>query len=921
LTRARDDADCGAREDAPVIDVGIVGRDRELLAMGALIAKAGEGGGALLVRGDAGIGKSALLARAERMASEAGMRVLRTIGVRTEANLPFAGLHQLLRPILSGLDGLPPPQRTALAGAFGLVEGAAEDPFLIALATLTLLADRAAHRPILVVVDDAQWLDRPSADVLAFVARRLGSDPLVMIVGIRDGDACPVEEAGIDEVALMPLRDGDARDMVMRQAPSLSYAVRDRIVREAAGNPLALAELAATIRDDVASGDALPDVLPLSARLERAFAARFDVCPPDTQWLMLVAALDDRDGVAEILAAAGVPSSALAPAVSAGLIEVDGASFHFRHPLIRSAIQQGATIEDRHRAHSALAGVVGDFDRAAWHRAAATDPPDEPVAELLDAAADRALRRGAFTVAVAALERAAALSADGRSRGTRLLRAADVANELGQMEHVGRMLEAEPIDVAPLEERRQAWIAALALSGPRSPREDANIRSVVEAARRSGEDGEPDLGLAFLQFASARAWWIDPGVELRSRIADVARRLAPEGDARVLFMEAVAPEEHVDDLLARLTARSRSPESLSGMDARRLATAAVWMGSLDLAVEFFTASIAALRDEGRLGLLARSLIIRAFSSVHLGTLATVASDLDEGLRLGFETRQPFYIATANVANALYLAYRGDLASADERMGEATRIELMNANGVLSETRHARGVIHLAGGRVEEAYEELRHLFDPGHPSYHVTVSGWAISDFADAAGATGHTDDVVAVIDRLAADAVRMKTPWWRIGVAYAQAVVAAQAADAADAEAAFTSARAMNLERWPLARARLSLAYGTWLRRRRRMAESRVELRSARDLLDAIGVRHLADRAQAQLGASGEGSRHRGIDVLEQLTPQELQIARLAADGLSNREIGSRLYLSHRTVGSHLYRVFPKLGITSRSQLHTALR
>jgi DNA-binding CsgD family transcriptional regulator len=900
----------------------ILGRDRELRIIASLVARATAGGGALLIHGDAGIGKSALLERAVVLARAEGMQVLLTTGVRTEANLPFAGLHQLLRPILAGLEALPKPQYAALGVAFGLVEGAAEDPFLIALATLTLLADAAARTPILVVADDVQWLDRLSADALAFVARRLGSDPLVMVVGLREGDESPFDASGIDELALQPLNNRDARDMVSRLAPELAPAVRDRIVREAAGNPLALAELSATIREDTASGGGLRDILPLNARLERAFAVRADDLPHDTQWLLLIAALDDRDGLSEIVAAAGVPASAITPAVAARLIEVDGPSLRFRHPLIRSAIQQRATVEQQHAAHGALAGVVGDFDRAAWHRAAATDLPDESVAALLDAAADRAIRRGALVVAVEALQRAATLSADGRARGTRLLRAAEVANDIGRMDVIALMLaDAEPIDVPVLEDRRQAWITALSLTGPRSRREKAKLRSVVAAAERAGEDGRADLGLALLQFASARSWWLDPGPEIRTQIAGAARQLADRTDSRVIFLSSIAPEDHVDELLVELTERARSGEPVSGTDGRRYATAALWLGALDLAVGFFSASIAGLRQEGRLGLLARSLTIRAFTSVHLGALGTVASDLDEGFRLGIETRQPFYLATANVSQAIYLAYRGDIDGAEARFRDVERVTLgAQADGVLAETRHARGIIDLAAGRHAEAYEQLRHLFDPIHPSYHATVGGWAISDFAYAAALTDHGSEATRVLARVEADAVRMKMPWWRIGVEYGRAVLAATTGDAPSAESAFATARARDLARWPLARARLSLAYGTWLRRQRRVAESRAELRSARDLLDAIGVRYLADRAQQELGASGEATRHRGIDVLDQLTPQELQIARLAAEGLSNREIGTRLYLSHRTVGSHLYRVFPKLGVTSRGQLHTAL-
>jgi DNA-binding CsgD family transcriptional regulator len=744
-----------------------------------------------------------------------------------------------------------------------------------------------------------------------------------MLIAIRDGEPTSLDAAGIDELVLPPLTDAHAREVVEARAPGLTAGVRDRVIREAVGNPLALVELSSSIQGDPGSSDVVPEVLPISDRIERAFAARAQDLPEETWWFLLVAALDDRDGLQEMLAAAGVPRSALRPAVEAGLIDIDGSTLRFRHPLVRSAIQQRAGREDRSRAHAALAGVVGDFDRVAWHRAAATDLPDEAVASLLDAAAERAIHRGAFVVAFEALQRAATLSADGRSRGTRLLRAAEVGNDLGRMDSIAQMLAAsKPIDIPELEDRRQAWIAALALVGPRSPREAANIRSVVAAATRVGEAGQRDLGLALLQFASARSWWLDPGVKIRSQIAAAARRLGTEtDDARVIFIRTIAPEEDVDELLLKLAEHASSPVPESGTDARRYGTAALWMGALDLAVDLFTDSIAGLRREGRLGLLARSLITRAFCAVHLGTLTAVASDLDEGFRLVGETRQPFYLATANVTMAIYLAYRGDIAGAESRIGEVERVVLdAQADGVLAETRQARGIIDLAAGRYDEAYEQLRHLFDPDHPSFHATVGGWAMSDLADAAAATGHRAEATRVLERVEADAVRMKMPWWRIGTGYARAVLAAHGDDPAAAEAAFAQAQVVDLERWPLARARLSLAYGIWLRRERRVAESRAALRSARDVLDAIGVRYLAERARQELGASGEVSRHRGIEVLDELTPQELQIARLAADGLSNREIGSRLYLSHRTVASHLYRAFPKLGITSRAQLHAAL-
>ncbi len=472
-----------------------------------------------------------------------------------------------------------------------------------------------------------------------------------------------------------------------------------------------------------------------------------------------------------------------------------------------------------------------------------------------------------------------------------------------------------------LEHRRQAWLTALALAGPRSARERERIENVVASALRAGDDGQRDLGLALLQFATARAWWLDPGVETRTRIAVAARRLAPDGnDARAIYLRAIAPEADLDELLMQLSERAAAAEPASGVDGRHLATAALWVGSLDLAVELFESSISALRSEGRLGLLTRSLIVRAFSSVHLGSLGTVASDLDEGMRLAMETSQPLFVATAMITDAIYLAYRGDIAGAEARIREVERLGVGQADGVLAETRHARGIIDLAAGRVDDAYEQLRPLFDPAHPSYHPTVSRWAIADFGFAAAQAGRLDEASRVLDQVEADDVRMKMTWLRIGSSYARAAIAAERRDIAAAEQAFATARSIDLARWPLARGRLALSYGMWLRRQRRKAESRAELRSARDQLDAIGVRYLADRAQDELGASDAGRRRRGLEALDQLTPQELQIALLAADGLSNREIGGRLYLSHRTVGSHLYRVFPKLGVTSRAQLHRVL-
>jgi hypothetical protein len=471
------------------------------------------------------------------------------------------------------------------------------------------------------------------------------------------------------------------------------------------------------------------------------------------------------------------------------------------------------------------------------------------------------MRRGAFAVALSALERAATLSGDGRSRGTRLLRAAEVANELGQMDAIGRLLaDAEPIDVAALEDRRRAWVTALSLTGPRSPREG---REPQVGRRRREAPGRR---------RPRRSRPRPPPVRLGPQLVGGARRRDPVGDrgcrdgagthpddARVLFMRAVAPEGHIDYVLEHLRQTSSAP--VSGPDRRRYATAALWVGALDLAVDYYTVSIADLRETGRLGLLARSLITRAFSSVHVGTLATVASDLDEGLRLGIETRQPFYVTTAHVAQSIYLAFRGDIDGAEARIRDAEQVELnAPAGAALAETRHARGIIEIAAGRYDDAYEQLRHLFDPEHPSYQATVAGWAVSDFADAASKTGHVAEGEEVVRFLEADTVRMKMPLVedrrrlrpvgprRPGCAQLggrrRRRVRGGAGDGPRPLAARegpTLPGVRDLSPPPAA-----------------PAESRAELRAARDLFDAIGVRYLADRAQRELGASGEASRHR---------------------------------------------------------------
>src|SRR5258708_30321126 len=366
-------------------DVGLVGRDRELAIVDSMLASISERGGSAIIRGEPGIGKSAVLVEAGRRAAVRGIRVLRTAGSEAEANLPLAGLHQLLRPILGGLDSMPDAHRQVLRAAFGLVDAAAPDIFRIALAALDLIAEIAAPAPLLLIAEDAHWLDRSTLDVLAFVARRLQSDPIVLLVATRDGYRSVLDDVESLELRLERLDDADAARLLDAHAPKLSAAIRSRLLAEAAGNPLALVELPIAARA-LESSLAVPTRLPLTARLEQAFAMRASELPNHTRTLLLMATINDSDAVGETLAAAAILDNTVTiddftPAVSAGLIGIDDTTARFRHPLVASSIHHEAPIAQRLAAHAALAAVLGDEgDRQLWHRAASSVGPDEEIA-------------------------------------------------------------------------------------------------------------------------------------------------------------------------------------------------------------------------------------------------------------------------------------------------------------------------------------------------------------------------------------------------------------------------------------------------------------------------------------------------------------------------------------------------------------
>src|SRR6516165_7755893 len=871
----------------------LLGRESELDVLDRLFDDVHARGGSLEVTGGPGVSKTALLGEAAARAAGRGMLVLHVTGVQSEAFLAFAGLHHLLRPVLGHLDRVPAPQRHAIQAAFGLSGGPAPDMFLTALAVLDLLAESAARAPVLAVADDAQWLDRPTRDVLAFVARRLEFEPVLLVTAIRDGDESP-PESGLPVLRLEALRAPAAAALLEARAPGLPEDVRARLLDEAAGNPLALVELPIAY-SKLGTSARMPAWLPLTTRLERAFAARAFDLPTDTRTSLLVAALDDGPRLSEVLDAttlvvgSEVTIGVLDPAVSARLIEISGAEFRFRHPLMRAAIRQAASISQRQTGHAALADILrGQPERAVWHRSASLVGPDETVACELEAAATHAQRRGGMAVAVSALQRAADLS-DGPHRAGRLLHTAELAFEIGQQDLVLSLVsEAEPLDLSPREQARLTWIRESFTDG--IPGDATQARSLAAAAGQAGRD----------------------------EIVAAAERLevAPT-DPRLLvalaYGDPIGRGAVVTDRLSRLPAAARSDAA-----AMRLAgLAAMAVGVFDLAERFQAAAAAGLRAQGRLGLLPRALAQQAWNAALLADLGAAIPAAEEARRLAQETGQPLVMATAEAVQAMLAAFRGDVEAAEAIAAKAEQTAIpIGASGLLAATQLARGLAALGAGRPADALAHLRRIHDRADPAYHYAIRCFTIGDLAEAASGAGAAQSIGGYMQEMEAAARQTPSPSLQAGLRYARALLAT----GPEAKTLFEAAVQSGLNGWPFPRARVELAYGEWLHKHRQDSAARAPLRVATETFDALGVIPWSERARQLLRATGETSRPRIPEARDQLSPQELQIAQMAAEGLSNREIGQKLYLSPRTVSSHLYRVFPKLGITSRTELRRVL-
>jgi len=888
--------------------------------LAALIDGVRSGGAAVLVRGAPGIGKSALLAEAAARAEAIGCSVVRVPGDQAEAGVPYAGLQQFAHSLGAALDTLAEPQRLALAAALGQGEGTVPDVFLVALATLNLVVESATRAPVVLIADDLQWLDEPTISVLAFIARRVRTEQVLIIGAAREGYRSRLSADEAIMLPLPPLSQADAESLLNAVAPDLPPGVRRRVLAEAAGNPLALTELSRTA--GAGSGSAYAR-LPLTERLERAFTDRLATLPGPAKALLRVAAVSDSPSFGEIMTAARVWAGAeigpgdIDPAVSAMLVDVVGAEVRFCHPLMRSAIHQSMTTAERRAAHAALAQVLppGQEDRGIRHRAAATALPDESVAAELADAADRAARRGGVSAAVEALTQAAALSEDAQARTERLLRAADYAVELGQRDTMVHLLDAAGSDLSAQQRVKVAWLRGSFDEGLRQRVSDATTLTAL--AEEVAADGDVALAVRILWSAAQLCFWSEPGQQVRHLVLAAAEKLPlDELDPwRLAILAYVAPIERgaaVIEGLGRLVPQADD----DGRAYRMLSTAALLCGAFDRSRGFSAAAATSLRAQGRLGLLSRVIGADAWSAIVVGDLGAAIVACDESRRLARETTQQLMYALMCATAAKLAALRGETDNALALAGEAEELGLpVGARPVLATALMARGLAALAEGRFGEAYGHFRRLHDPSDPAFQLALRLTTLGDLVDAAAHCGRIEEVRPIVAELALTAAVTPALVLHAELRLAQAVLAED-----EAEALFKEALRADLAAWPLIRSRTQLAYGEWLRRHRRALESRDHLRIARDTFDALGAIPWSERARRELRAAGEVSRRRDPDARDQLTPHELQIAQLAAEGLTNREIGQRLYLSHRTVSSHLHRIFPKLGVASRSELRTVV-
>jgi DNA-binding CsgD family transcriptional regulator len=895
----------------------LLGRERQRVALDRLLEAARDGhGGVLVVHGEPGVGKTALL----EYAGEAGreFRVLQTVGVEGEMELPYAALQQLCSPILDRLERLPDPQRDALGVAFGLSAGQAPNPFLVGLAALGLLSEASQERPLLCCVDDAQWLDRASARALAFVARRLLAEKIALVFGARElGSAL----AGLSELHVEPLGHRDARTLLESVLPArLDEHVLDRVVLETRGNPLALLELPRGMTPvQLAGGFGLPAV-PLSRSIEESFTRRLAKLPGDARRLLLIAAADPTGDPAVVWRAAeqlGIPESIAETVEAEDALEL-GVRVVFRHPLVRSAVYRAAGLKERRAVHRALAEATDpeiDPDRRAWHRAQAAAMPDEDVAAELERSAGRAQARGGLAAVAAFLERAAALTPQSGRRAQRLLAAACANRDAGAPEAALELLAG--VEAGLLDELGRARVDLLRGQIASEQRRGDEAGRLLLSAARSLEPLDPEL--ARETYLEALAGAMSSDVEVAGGAPSVAQaaRAAPTGSAPARIVDVLLDAFAIrltDRYAAAVPALARALELLladvPNEDVGRLSVSSSRDGNIvalemwdDEALHILAArQVQVARDAGALVHLQFALSFLARSHMLAGELTAATLMIDEAHLIAEATGNP---ALVN-APMILAAWRGDEEQASELI-EATSEEA--AARRWTSNNYARSVLYNGLGRHDAARDAAWDAMQPDPIGY----GAYLVPELAEAASRTGDQALLEFALEWLSERTGAISSAW-ATGI---EARVRALLSEGETADSLYRESIAhLARTRLRLELARTQLLYGEWLRRERRRRDARKHLRIALDQFTSMGSEAFASRAERELLATGEHARKRTVDTLDQLTPQEQQIARLAAEGITNREIATQLFITQSTVEYHLRKAFRKLDVKSRTQL-----
>ena len=898
----------------------LVGRDGELAHCEELLSNARRQGGALMFRGSAGIGKSALLNAAAARAESLGFLVLVASGSEAEALFTFAALQMLLMPVIDAGEELPSHLQNALLSAFGLLDVEVPAPETVALAALGLVSNVASKaKPLCLVVDDVHWFDPSSAAVLRFVARRIKADPIVIFAAGRDVGWTSTE--ALPEFRIHPLNERDAETLLASQKTPLSSANRQQILNAAQGNPLALIELPRAMagRRQLSRGPS--STLPLTTRLEMSFGLRARSLPPDSKALLLVAALAPNAGVADLLAAAGklaghrVQLPGRDDILVSEFVTAEGPFLRFRHPLIRSGLVLAAPPSDRHAAHGALAEVLVDDERRLYHRAESTTEYDESLADELDAGAAAASRRGA---AAAALSQAAALTPPGPKKGGRLIRAAQLSFDLGHSDAARELLAQALAGVLERADHASAQVLTHSLDG-RDDGDPQPVKELIELAEDAIAAGDDDGAMRLLEYASTQMVWNSTWQGVGSAIVATARQVSvSENDPRFTALLAQAtPIEGLPELLTRLS-RVDEKTLADGESMRLIGFAAVVAAEYEHAARLLARAEQQFREQARLAPLATVLIFLAIAAFGSGQWQLALQVLDEAERLLTDSVQEAWRYIAQYLRAGIIGMQGD----DE--GHRAIVDDLTVGYQRTQTSHRHnhltfmaGIAAAMQGRYDDAIGLLVTLYDRDQPTFEARTCSDALFYLAEAASARDRARVVHEAIATIEACVHSPLPPAFQSAIDFARALTAPDQEASEQFMAALTGPAAKR----PFDRARIQLFHGAWLRRHHRRLEAREQLRAARVTFEGLGNDIFAERARSELRAAGGSSPRRIKPDLSKLSGQEQQIVKLVAEGLSNKEIGERLFLSHRTIASHLYRVFPKVGVVSRTQLICSAR